>query len=88
MMEFIGEWSFIEALEFGQVFSVPANCLAPDTLVEWNDATVGGSYSDGAIEVHIGYGEIITVADGHNRLKTILAADENRMIDVIFKGKR
>lgn len=88
LMSFIGEWSFIEGLEIGQSFNVPANCIAPDTLGEWDDAKVDASMTDSSIEVHIGYGEILTVADGHNRLKTILAENEAQMIKVIFVGKR
>lgn len=65
--EFI-EWAFVD----GKEFYIPTKLIPPATLQEWNEASVGGSYTDGLIEVTDCSIRGFCVLDGHNRLKTYL----------------
>jgi hypothetical protein len=89
LMDFIdNDWTWVTELKIGQKIKIPANAIAPDTIGEWNDAKVNASFSDQPIKVHIGWGDILSVRDGHNRLKTALQKDPSKLIEVIFVGKR
>lgn len=68
----VGQGGFdVEDVEVGEIINFPINILLPDSESEWNDATTGGSFTEGVIDVEVKYGYFY-INDGHNRVKTAI----------------